>query len=226
MPSISPVRALGEELLSFLLAACCAGCQQPETLLCADCLDELRPRPVSVRTPAGLAVRAALPFEAVAARCIRRLKDDGETLLARPLGRALAVTLHEAHAEADGMLTVPVPTSRSSFRRRGYRVPELLLRRAGAPATRLLSVARAGADQRDLDATQRAHNVHGRMRSVGSGLGQPVVLVDDIVTTGSTLDEAARALDAAGFRVVTAVTLAATPRHSERTVNTWGTRSK
>ncbi|WP_091231901.1 ComF family protein [Microbacterium sp. 3J1] len=226
MPSSRPFRTIGAELLSFLLAADCAGCGSPETLLCDDCREAIRPRPVDVRTPGGLPVRASLPFESVAARCIRRLKDEGETLLARPLGASLGAVLRDTAGTGTKALAVPVPTSRSSFRRRGYRVPELLLRHAGAEPTRLLSTERGGADQRELGVAQRARNVHGRMWSTRRGRGRPVILVDDIVTTGATLDEAARALDVAGFRVVAAVALAATPRHSERTVNTSETRSK
>lgn len=226
MPQPTPLRVLGAEILAFLLAASCAGCDLPETLLCPRCRDALEPRPVDVRTPGGLAVRAALTFDAVAARCIRRLKDDGETMLARPLGESLSAVLRDGGSGGSSTLLVPVPTSRASFRRRGYRVPELLLRNAGATPARLLSIGGAGADQRGLGVDERARNIRGRMRSVRPGRGQEVVLVDDIVTSGATLDEAARALDAAGYRVLAATTLAATPRHSERTVNTSETRSK
>ncbi|MFJ4253000.1 ComF family protein [Microbacterium sp. NPDC090003] len=224
MPSLSNLASLGDELLAFLLAASCAGCSAGGTVLCAVCRAELRPAPRSVITPNGLEVRAALDFTGVAARCIRRLKGEGETLLAAPLGTALAAVL--APLAADAHPVVPVPTSRSAFRRRGYRVPELLLRRAGvAPSSLLRSVVRR-ADQRGLDARARAANVRRSMTARRRGDGAPVLVMDDVVTTGATLDEAARALTAAGYRVLGAVALAATPRHGKLIGDSVTTRRK
>ena len=204
-------RALGAEMLAFLLAAECPGCQRGGTLLCEACRMQLRPQPVGTRTPGGIPVRAALMYEGVPAWCIRRVKEDGMTLLARPLGLALRGLLAEQHPR----LLVPVPTGRASFRRRGYRVPELLIRRAGAEPHRLLRTVRTVGDQRGLGRAQRTRNVDGSMRALRGDGAREVVIVDDVVTTGATVDEAARALSAAGYRVVGAVALAATPRRSE-----------
>ncbi|MGB4137077.1 MAG: ComF family protein, partial [Microbacterium sp.] len=90
------------EILAFLLAAECSGCDAPGTLLCTACRRALRAEPLTVHTPGGLRVHAALRFDAVPARCIRRLKEDGQTLLARPLGRALSEALAEALSEVWG----------------------------------------------------------------------------------------------------------------------------
>lgn len=228
MPMPSTIRVACAEILALLLAATCAGCDQPETMLCEACRRQLVPAPLELRTPAGLRVRAAVPFEAVAARCIRRMKDSGETMAARPLGAVLGDVLRaELGAQTRSRpLVAPIPTSRHSFRARGYRVPELLLRRAGEQSERLLSVSRRSADQRGLDADQRIANVRASMRARRQGSGQAVMLVDDVMTTGATFDEGARALRAAGFHVVAGVALAATPRHSERNANASGTRRK
>lgn len=193
-------------------------------MLCPGCRAQLRPAPRSVRTPGGLEVRAALDFTGVAARCIRRLKGEGETLLAAPLGTALSAVLAPMAAEAQHV--VPVPTSRSAFRRRGYRVPELLLRRAGAAPAFLLRSAARRADQRGLDARARVANVRGSVTARRRGGGVPVLVMDDVVTTGATLDEAARALTDAGYRVVGAVALAATPRHGRLIGDSSATRRK
>lgn len=207
------LRASGREILAFLLGAECPGCDAPGTLLCASCGAALAAVAVRRTTPGGVEVRAALSYEGAAARCVRRLKEDGQTLLAAPLGRALGQVIAPAPT---GALLVPVPTGRAAFRRRGYRVPEVLIRGAGRSPCRLLASARKARDQRGLGREERARNVRGAMRvraRAGAALRQgcEVLIVDDVVTTGATIDEAARALSAAGFLVVGAVALAATP---------------
>ena len=147
----------------------------------------------------------------------------GDAHLARPLGAALAHVL--TPALGDGIHAVPIPTSRAAFRRRGYRVPDLLIARAGAEPWGLLRPHGRHVDQRGLSVQERAQNVHGSLRVRQDGRGARVVIVDDVVTTGATFDEAARALTAAGFEVVSAVALAATPRHSDRKGNPLTTRS-
>lgn len=201
------LRRLAGDVLALLLAASCPGCDRSGTLLCDGCRMLLRPAPHVVRTPQGMAVHAALRYEGVPARTIRRLKEDGTTMLARPLGAALAGILSTTAHDA---LIVPVPTSRAAFGRRGYRVPDLLVRRAGVAPHRLLVPARRTGDQRGLGREARARNVTASMRAAHPGRGR-VVIVDDVVTTGATLDEAARALRAAGYTPVCAIALAATP---------------
>lgn len=209
-----------DEIAAFVLSACCAGCDAPGTLLCEMCRDDLLARPVRTSTPEGMPVTAALAFEGVAARCIRRVKEDGATSLARPLGAALAVASEGARAEHPRALIVPVPTSRAAFRRRGYRVPELLMRRAGLSVERVLTQTRRTDDQRELDLEGRRRNVMQSMRARHARSAAEVLILDDVVTTGATLDEASRALETAGFRVCGAVTLAATARRTELPGNT------
>lgn len=211
---------LGAEIAAFALAGTCSGCDAPGTLLCEECADALTARSRRRSTPGGLEVVTALEFDGVPARCIRRLKEEGETMLARPLGTAASVAIRSALPDHDRCALVPVPTSRAAFRRRGYRVPELLIRRAGFPLRRLLLPARATADQRGLGRTERERNVRGSMRARRTGDGTPVLILDDVITTGATLDEAARVLGRAGFPVLGAVALAATPRHGGYTGDT------
>lgn len=211
---------LADELAAFLLSGSCAGCDALGTLLCERCRGRLVACPVRTTTPEGMPVVAAFAFEGVVARCIRRVKEEGETLLARPLGAALAEAARPVRADHPGALLVPVPTGRAAFRRRGYRVPELLMRRAGLVPARVLAQARTTADQRELDLDQRRSNVAGSMRARHARGARDAIVVDDVVTTGATLDEGARALTSAGFRVRGAMALAATPKHRELPENT------
>lgn len=207
------IRGIVQEAVALLLASSCPGCDRVGTLLCDDCRRMLVADPLRTMSPGGLDVHAALVYEDVVARCIRRLKEEGDTMLARPLGLALrSVLAAQAPARA---LIAPVPTGRAAYRRRGYRVPELLVARAGFTPARMLHSARRTGDQRGLGREERARNVAGSLRAVGPGRGRQVVIVDDVVTTGATLDEAARALRTAGFRPICAVALAATPGRRE-----------
>ena len=201
-------RAAGvlDEVLSLVLGATCAGCGVQGALLCGDCTAALSAAPVARRLDGGIAAVAAMRFDGVPARCIRAVKEEGATLLVKPLSEALRCVL-----PGGGVGLVPIPTSRAAFRRRGYRVPESLIRAAGERPWRLLRPAARVADQRGLGRAERVLNVAGSMRTRYRGRGEEVVVVDDVITTGATLSEASRVLEHAGFRVVGAVALAATP---------------
>lgn len=205
------VREALADALSLAFPVECAGCGAPGRALCATCLSALAPDVQRVVLDDGTRVYAGLRYEGVAARALRALKEEGRTSLAGALAPALRAALVEASRGRDGLVVVPVPTSRRAMRRRGYRVVDLLARRAGVAAAPLLRPARATADQRDLGRAARGENARGSLRALPAE-GLAVVVVDDVVTTGATLHEAVRALHAAGATVVAAATVAATPR--------------
>ncbi|GAA3652938.1 ComF family protein [Microbacterium marinilacus] len=197
--------------LALLLPVRCAGCGLHAVAVCADCRAALAPA-VSARDVAGMRVWSGLAFDGACAGAVRALKEHGRTDLARRLSPSLRDALRAAAAAAGcPVVPVPVPTSAAAMRRRGYRVPELVARRAGVRVARLLVVTRSTSDQRGLGRAERSRNVSGSMRARQSAAGLDVVLVDDVVTTGATLAEARRALEAAGARVRGAATIAATP---------------
>ncbi|HYI51872.1 MAG TPA: phosphoribosyltransferase family protein [Microbacterium sp.] len=201
------------EALALVIPVACAGCDEPDVALCEACGILVRPR--VTRSPAGAPVWSGLAFEGVPARVVRALKEDGRTGLARDLAPALRAAVDAAVAASprsdDRVVMVPIPTSRAAYRRRGYRVAELVARRAGLRVTRLLETARTTADQRGLDRAARRLNVAGSLRARGAE-GARVVVIDDVVTTGATLEEAVRALRAGGAEVIGAATIAATAR--------------
>jgi ComF family protein len=109
---------------------------------------------------------------------------------------------------------VPVPLHPTRQRQRGYNQAALLARELAAHLHRPvvegnLVRTRATAPQVDLDAQERRANVQGAFHCTGNGLsGMCVMLVDDVYTTGSTLESACAALRAAGTASVWAYTLA------------------
>lgn len=116
--------------------------------------------------------------------------------------------------ESQPPLIVPVPASRGGRRRRGFdQVDELaavLERSRGVEVARLLSRGRTG-EQKTLDFAGRSRNLAGAVRvRRGTELrGRRVILIDDVFTTGATINECARVLLEAGASRVDAVTLAA-----------------
>ncbi len=211
----------------------CVGCASPATDLCAGCGAALRSgarRADPDPCPPGLpATFAATAYDGPVRAALAGLKEHGRTGLVAPLARGLAAAVAAAalHAagSADGPLVlVPVPSSPQAARRRDVaatvelaRTAVRLLRRAGVPARRWdgLRPARRRADQTGLDTAGRAANLHGSMYARRVPAGR-LIVVDDVVTTGATLLEAARALRAAGGEVCGCATVAATARRAPR----------
>jgi len=222
----------GREALSVVSPVSCAGCRRADVGLCDDCRRRLVPEVVRVDLSDGLPVFAGLVYAFEARGVVLAFKNGGRVRLAEVLAPALAAALEccARHATAEGapavdggpgdrpLLVVAVPSSRRGRRRRGYDPVDVVLRRLGLVAgTRLLvPTARAGGGQKGRDRQQRLSGREGSLRVTRDLSGSRVVLVDDVVTTGGTLQEARRALAARGAVVVGAACLAATPLRSSR----------
>ncbi|MEV6654583.1 ComF family protein [Streptomyces sp. NPDC051219] len=212
------MRGWWREIAGLVLPVDCGGCGLPRTALCDDCRGALcgapprRVRPVP--EPAGLpVVHAAAPYEDAVRAVLLAHKERGALGLAGVLGQALAGAVRAGLplSCADVLVLVPVPSSRKALRARGHDPARRIalaasaeLRRTGTPArvAAVLRQRRVVADQSGLGARQRLANLRGALE-VGEGRGRlleggRVVLVDDLMTTGASLAEAARALDAAG----------------------------
>lgn len=190
----------------------CAGCGAPgrsPCLACTDALDRGLPRAVR-RDPIDVPLVAAHDYRPLLEKFVPSFKDDGDLGLSSVLGRQLAGAVR--HLEpGDGVVLVPVPSLPSAVRQRGLDHMLTLTRAAGRQlgmqTIRLLRRRRSGVDQRQLGRGGRSANVRGSMVPVRSTRSCSLVVCDDIVTTGSSLAEAIRALRLAGHEVVGAAVI-------------------
>ena len=216
-------------LLDVVLPPRCALCSSCEEPLCGPCLAQ-RPYlagPVCARCgrPTALPVdecrecagrrlsferaTAAMAYEGGGRTLVAHLKSGRRRALAVPAGAVIAALLDVRACEA----VCWVPGDRWRTIRRGCHPAELLAReaalRSGLPALDLLEPARLRRPQRGLDPAARRRNVRGAFRARRAAAVPGVVaIVDDVYTTGATLDACARALRDAGAGAVHGFTLA------------------
>jgi ComF family protein len=189
-----------------------------EAPFCARCGDEIR-NPTSDLCPRCQTVplqieriRSAVFYEGVLRRAVHKFKYEGITALAAPLGGLMTESWSRHALPTD--VVVPVPLHEDRLRERGFNQAALLARElsqeAGLPVDEETLVRhRSTASQVGLDAEERVTNVRGAFRCTSKALERRrVLLVDDLCTTGSTLEACAVALREGGASSVQGLTLA------------------
>ena len=191
----------------------CPACGAPFGFLtCMECDGSWLPR----------STIAALGFNGAPARMVTCLKDSHELRLAPVMAAAMVTALGEASAwpAADGRPRFDasatdgvcfVPATAAAYVRRGFDHMELVGRelcaQAGLPLADVLVRGRAR-EQRSLGREERGENLTGTIAATEDLSGAKLLLLDDVATTGASLNEAARALLARGAASVTACVLA------------------
>jgi ComF family protein len=215
------VRQVTDAVLAALLAPPCVCCgrvlDRPLAgAVCEACWSTLprlhRPAEcVSNRITRSAAIGE---YEGTLRTLIHALKYDGRRSVATGLSRRLAACGADLLADADAV--VPVPLHRRRERQRGFNQALDLARGLGRPVLQPLQRLHDTRSQVELPAHERQRNVHDAFGLVSSRPWRRpacvrdaiVVLVDDVTTTGATLDACARTLLSAGAREVRALTAA------------------
>lgn len=201
------------ERLKKLSEPLCKKCGKPiesmEEEVCSDCSDTERIWELG---------RSVYPYQGPAGQAVRKIKESGTRELVAFFANEMAET-----AEQQGVLSylpetvwiVPVPLHRKKLRERGFNQAKLLAdvvgEKTGLPVKELLVKKKRTKDQKNLPREQRRKNVrdayclNGQERD--NGIPEAVLLVDDVMTTGSTLTACARVLKENGVRIVRFLTV-------------------
>jgi len=226
-------------LADLVLATECAACHRPGTRWCARCdlalhRLELGPEPVAVRPrplppgmpPTHAAVAYADPVRAAVSAWKDADRRDLLAVLGPVLERSVEAAVLAAGWSAGPVVVVPAPSSAGAERRRGdaplLDLADWVARQPGRARVRVvpaLHQTRRVADQSGLGITERRRNLAGAMAVKPTWHNvirdRNVIVVDDVVTTGATLAEAARALRRAGALHVVGAAVAAAQRHEQ-----------
>lgn len=189
----------------------CLGCSSLGLSICSQCRRYWHPhifRRFSRSAP-SFPIYSAVQYSPIAGKVLLAAKEQrvlqADELILAALRRSLMHCLQE-----QGMaILIPIPSRHSVARSRGRQFVSDLSRQLSQdihlPTFDNLEHIRKVRDQSTLDARQRSENLHGAMSAVKYLSGR-AILIDDLVTTGATLDEAARALREKGIEVAAAVT--------------------
>jgi len=229
-------RSLTHSLLSMVVPPLCIGCREPElsgSPVCPRCALRMEPigpccRRCGAPQPCALDAcpecrgralafeRAWAPFEysGPAREVVLALKGRGAVHAVPYVAGAIA---RRCPPGLLGGVLIPAPAHPERMRRHGanqaHEIAEALGRACGLPVWDVLARRSGGIRQVGLERHARRSNPRGEIvAGAGLGEGRRAVLVDDVYTTGSTLDACAAALRAAGSGPVTAVCFARTVR--------------
>ncbi|MEY2635060.1 MAG: hypothetical protein RIS75_1000 [Actinomycetota bacterium] len=189
----------------------CIACNIPGSDVCTQCLESWRPQ--SLRNILGVPSVAVAERAPQLIQAISMWKDHGVRSHSSTFARLLLQALQQQTWWSKDFIVVSIPDKRTSIRRRGYSpmadVLRELNRRADTPQSSgevTLQWTRKVHDQRHLTSQQRINNVAGAIEASVVGV-RPILVIDDVVTSGATLRSAVTALQDAGVSRVCAATI-------------------
>ena len=198
--------ALVEDLSQLIFPTRCYGCNRLGLAICTECRREWIPHYYKTQVD-YLKVHSALLYTPTASKILLAAKENSIKGADELLISAIIHVLRKAKLDSRYFQLVPIPSSKSSQRRRGRSfivdVTRKISREVGLPVNDCLQITRRVADQSGLTRDQRTANLEGAFSvKPGAILRGDLILIDDVVTTGATLSEAARALNSQGFHAI------------------------
>lgn len=199
-------------MIELLLPRRCAGCGAAGELLCPKCRHELArpPERVVPRELPHVPVFALGTYSDAHRGVILAMKERNNLAVRRLIGAVVEEGLRYLEARGDlpfGCALVPAPTRKFSAKQRGGDPVESVCRATGRNVVPSLVLSPRVRDQTELDAAGRRRNLSGGVRVTQVPTSR-VIVVDDVVTTGATLQASVEALLARGVKVAGALAIA------------------
>ena len=191
------------ELSHLVFPTRCYGCNALGLSICTMCRREWIPHYYKTHA-SEVSVHSALIYTPTASRIIVAAKEDSLQGADDLLIAAIIHVLDKARLDKGYFTLVPIPSSKQSQRRRGRSfivdLTRIISKRTGIGINDCLQLSRPVSDQSGLTRVQRISNMQGAFSvKPGSILRGDAIVIDDVVTTGATLREAARALNSQSF---------------------------
>lgn len=202
-------------LSDLIFPARCLGCRQLGIGICSTCRVSWHPHIYRTAIAAdgfSFPVYSAVAYSPVAQRVLLGAKESALHDADRLILQALSHSLSYFYSEIGIADLVPIPSRKANTRKRGR---DFILEQTHAisqsprvQVRAILSHSRKVKDQTTLNSRSRELNLSQSMscREQGDSSSTPVIIIDDLVTSGATLREAGRALHRAGYTVTGAVT--------------------
>lgn len=209
----SKLRNIVNFAIDLVFPPVCHGCGRVDVRWCEVCLEELRQIPITIHnitqdTLTGLC--ATGQHIGKVQEAIQALKYHNTPCLAEPLGERLVTTLVKQQWTIDTI--IPVPLFADRLQKRGYNQAYLLSQQVENMTNitcqpHFLTRHRDTGHQVGLSASERRENVKDAFIATDDVADLSILIIDDVVTTGSTLDACATALKSSGAKAVYAMTV-------------------
>ena len=209
---------LVKALLSLVIPISCLNCARDGEIICGQCRaqyspSQLLPPKLVDQFDSECAIGTLLPYDESVSRIILGAKDGGN----RQLEEIVVTALLAARCLFPGDLAlIPIPSTARAKRRRGrdftFDLARAISLKTGDQVIRSLRYTRTVAPQKSLNARERAINMRGALICSENPMHQktrvdkPALLLDDVLTTGATIEEGIRAIRSAGRPCLGAIT--------------------
>jgi len=204
---------LVSDLKYLLFPTRCFGCRELGFSICSKCRKLWNPHPYQSRFT-NLIVYSAIPYSPVAKNILLAAKEQSMKSADQLVLGAMKASLQELFKKYPSCALVPIPSGPAANRRRGRNFIQKMAigvaKEMGVAVLPLLEHQRIVRDQSKLNIANRRENLAMALsiksEFLGNYSGEKVVILDDLVTTGATINEANRALTRGGFVVQAAAT--------------------